>query len=145
MAALRFTKAEREFIRKILTPLPPEWKVGELKLADSILDKLEKSELVRGTGRAPGLPYPAILAAFRAGLGDRLLNPMGATVARLCARVRELGLSIDDCTAIAVSAAKRWRGPVKAISLVNNAELLLSAPLPDETTPSGAPMEMEDL
>lgn len=146
-SAVRFTKAEREFITQQVQTCR---NAKEEKLRESILEKLEKSELVKGKGRAPGMSYGEITAAFREVLGDRLAPAMGEFVGAVVQGVRRMGLSRSDLTTIAVVAGAQWKGRIKEQSLVNQAQVLLSAPLPS-TPPSGIeppgtkPVGMDDI
>lgn len=145
-AGVRFTKVEREFIRGWVQATVDSGAAGsrDRKTADSILEKLEKSEMVKGKGRAPGIPYPKVLEAFRCELGDRLVPPLGGAVGMMLKRIGTLGLTLDDLHTIAREAGRRWKGRIKAESLVRQAETLLHESRLD-TPLTGAPVGMEDI
>ncbi len=62
-AAVRFSKAERDFIIQALTVTRND---KEEKLRTSIVDKLERSEMVKGKGKAPGIGWVRAVNAMRA-------------------------------------------------------------------------------
>lgn len=144
--SIRLTKAEREYLRVVLdnTALPDRRAPHE-----SILEKLEKSELVKGKGRGPtGLGYEAIIGALRAAVGDRLIPPMGGVIGMVTKRVQLLGLTISDIETIGREAALQWQGRIKAESIIRAAERLLAdsrggGPAPRTNEPR-RPMGMDD-
>jgi hypothetical protein len=115
-ASLRFTKEERELIRK--------W-AGEdsvivrrdtgkrRKTACAILDKLEKSELLKPSAKVAGIGWKVALEAMREILGARLAappSPDSVWMIRMSNRIRELGLTPDNCRAIARELlARGWK------------------------------------
>lgn len=135
--AIRLTKAEREFIREAIATHTSPWGTASpkaQKLAGSINAKLDKSEAPKGTG----VDVKVAVAAFQGVLGTRLIMPMGSVWGIMQNRIRALGLTTADCTKIAEAAKGEWRGPVKAESLVRQAEKLLHGnPAGDWSTPSG--------
>jgi hypothetical protein len=145
VVGLRFTKAEREYLgQRLATSAASK---TEERLRQSILDKLEKSELVKGKGRAPGIGWFAAAAAMRTVLGPSLATPPSPDVGwimKMSNRIRELGLTADDCARIAQALKARGRAPFSFEKAIWEADRLLAAPA---TTPqaSSAPTEMEDL
>lgn len=101
-----------------------ELKAG--RVPESFLLKLEKAEMLKGAKK--GLDPRTAVEAFREVLGDRLVAPLGSVWGELGGRLRRLGLSRMDCVTIAKVAKEQWRrGPIKAESLVRQAEVLLAA------------------
>lgn len=123
---IRFTKAEREVIRAALddfiteVPKPP-------KAAHTALAKLDLAELPVKKGTY--LTTSDAIAAFREVLGQRLLAPGFQAVgvlAQMKNRIQALGLTRQDCTAIAKAAGAEWQGVIRAESLVRQADKLLA-------------------
>jgi hypothetical protein len=149
-AGVRFTKAEREFILRAVDTCHT---VKEEKLRESIVDKLEKSELVKGKGRAPGLALSEAFSGFSQELGTRVTYPprtAGPLLGQMANRLRMLGLTRGDCVTVARVAGLKWKGQIKAETLIRHAEnLLVEARNPTlETHPrTTAPemVEMEDI
>ena len=146
-AGIRFTKAERELIRNLL-----QWHEGkaartELQAVKTAMEKLDRSELAMPKG-AGGLSVNDAIAAFREVLGNRLvvLSSYGAGwYAQIGNRLKLLGLTRDDCIRVAKSAAAEWQGPIKAESLVRQAEYLLHTSYPSERRNIQEHPELEDL
>jgi hypothetical protein len=153
-SGVRFTKPEREWLRVWLKEYEdgPTPTVGRLKLCESIVDKLDKSELVRARKKQRGgLSIDAALAAFAVALGGRLIRPppRAFTVfGQMARRIADLGLTKEDCTRIAIEAGRRWpRGGIKAESIVRQADRLMTREVtvdPEARAPDG-PMGMEDI
>ena len=147
MAGIRFTKAEREAIRV--------WALGELgdtqrvdipaKVCQAILDKLEKSEMVKTSARPTGIGWAVAAQAMRDILGARLAvppNPDIGWIVKMNNRIRDLGLSVMDCKSIAkVQLAKGWKvySFEKTIwaadTLLQEAQLDIPATRPREAAP----------
>lgn len=130
-AAVRFTKAERAFIITSLTKsLGIELTKSETRLRDNIVTKLETSELVKGTGSTPGIGWQRAANAMREVLGSGLAlppSPNAGWMARMSARIRDLGLSETDCRAIAkVWVAKGWRPPFSFEKMILGADRFLA-------------------
>ena len=111
-AGVRFTKGERELIRKLLGE-GRFWAKGELALADSIVNKLEKSEMLKPSAKATGIGWRVAVDAMREVLGAQLAappNPDPVWMIKVSNRIRELGLSQEDCRSIAQVLKKRgWK------------------------------------
>lgn len=121
---IRFTKAEREKIKTAIEDRPGYDASNAVNR--SILSKLESAEL---PVKKHGLSLQAALEAFRAVLGRRLIAPpagAGGVFAQMARRVAALGLTLGDCTTVAKVAAVEWQGPVRAESLVRQADKLLA-------------------
>ncbi len=144
-AGIRLTAPERAYLRAKLEP-------ETTKLAEGILDKLDKSELVRARKKQRGgLSIDAALAAFAVALGGRLIRPppRAFTVfGQMARRIADLGLTKEDCTRIAIEAGRRWpRGGIKAESIVRQADALMTREInvdPEARAPDG-PVKMEDI
>lgn len=141
-AGVRLTAAEREFLeRKLAVQFDPK----EKRLAESILDKLEKATMVKRKG-PPGIEYGVLMGAFQEGLGSRLVAPMGGVVGMMLSRARTLGLTRSDCVTIARAAGAKWQGRIKAESLVRQAEVLLAeASDPHPSPREAAVVEMDEI
>lgn len=143
--AIRLTKAERDFIREAIATHTSPWGTAApkvQKLATSVNAKLDKAEAPKDTG----VDVKVAVAAFEGVLGSRLTKPMGAVWGIMQNRIRALGLTEEDCTKIAKAAAAEWRGPVKAESLVRQAETLLQGTGTSSTPKKGkrGALEMGD-
>lgn len=149
--AIRLTQAEREVLAEVDEILgdgfwddPEERSHKKSRKAwSSFIAKVRKSE-----AKAAGLDVKAAVEAFRGVLGSRLILPMGAVWGMMQNRIRALGLTEADCTAIAKVAAADWAGRIKAESLVRQAEKLLSeGQTPGTSTPRGkrGALDMDDL
>lgn len=102
--------------------------VAELRagrVPPSLIEKIDAKET-----RVPGLSARTAVEAFRRVLGNRLvLPPSGAAGAwgAMARRLSALALTEDDCSTIAKRAAAEWRsGPIRAESLVRQADVLLA-------------------
>jgi hypothetical protein len=117
------------------------------KKAAEVLGLIERAELLRGAKKPKGLAVGAAIDAFRGVLGGRLVlppNPGPGWYAPLARRLADMGVNADDCRRAAAEAGQRWRGMIKAESIIRQCDVLLTA----ETSvgsKSGAPLEMEDL
>ncbi len=147
--AIRLSKAEREFVIKKLTVTETD---REEKLRESILDKLDKSELVRGAGRAPGIGWQRAAAGMRMVLGPRLAVPTSPAIAwvmKMSNRIRDLGLTLADCTVIArVLEARGWKTYSFEKAIWEADRLLAEAQLEPTKSPVKTPkrpVDMEDI
>lgn len=146
---IRFTKPERELLHQ-LTSFYRESsqrnadRKTRSKLADSILEKLELAELPVSKGTY--LTVPDAISAFREVLGPRLVAPGFQAVgvlAQMKNRIQSLGLTRADCVAVAKVAGIQWAGPIRAESLVRQADVLMAgaqqtfstAPPPRQSSP----------
>ena len=139
-------------LEEVLALCQSEMNSTDLKLADSVLDKLAKSEL--GPVKRAGISVAAALEAFRQAEGSRIVvppTPGPGWYAQLQKRLTDTGITAADCATIAKVAAAKWHGYIKAESLIRQAEALLQEaqlPLPQMGAPNkrrvGLP-ELEDL
>ena len=133
---VRFTKDEREFIRKATGITRSE---KEERLREGILEKLDRSE-VAPRKKAEGMGVKEAVEAFRAVLGRRLIEPPNWTpqwAAMMSKRLALLGMTPDLCRAAALQAATEWAGPVKVESIVRQADKLLHNYTTGGCEPSG--------
>ncbi len=141
-AKFSLTALEREVTVDALLSLekdedvPPSSRRAALK----VIEKIEGSMKPK---KAVGLSPVTAVEAFKEVLGNRLLAPLASANGvwgSMGARIKALGLSRGDCVTIAKSAKAEWRnGPIKAESLVRQAESLLAAAqqeLPTDVTPA---------
>jgi hypothetical protein len=151
--AVRFTKAERSLVQALVASMkaPHNHYAGrDIRTGEGILEKLEKSELVRGAGKAPGLGWTRAAAAMRAVLGPRLAVPPSPDIAwimKMSNRIRDLGLTELNCRGIAgVLLARthpRYHSFERAIWDAD--KLLAEAQLGPPTRAPSGPVGMEDL
>lgn len=133
-AGVRFTKEEREWLLGWLRPALEAERDGgtkrDLRIAGSVMDKLEKSELVKKRPADPGLGWKVAYEAMRKVLGARLVLPPGLTgewIGRMSNRIRLLGLTEEHCRTIAVNVSA-WRGTISFERLVQGADRYLAEP-----------------
>ncbi len=151
-ASVRFLKAEREYLVKLLEMVHAPTK-ADIKARDGILEKLEKSELIKKTAKPAGIGWERAAAAMRGVLGPTLALPPSPDIgwrSKMSGRVRDLGLSELDCVSIAkVLRAKGWKTYSfektiwAADRLLAEAQLPLSG-VPDKPKPTTRPVEMDE-
>lgn len=120
------------------------------KKASELLGLIERAELLAGAKRPKGLAVGAAIEAFRGVLGNRLVlppNPGPSWYAPLARRLADMGVTADDCKKAAEVAEERWRGAIKAESIIRQCDTLLSAFDGDTGTifSQAKPAAMEDL
>ncbi len=128
---IRFTKVERQFLRRLLET---GWEGTQIdygakfeKLRVSVFEKLELAEMP--VKRGTYLTVTDAIAAFREVLGQRLVAPGFQAVgvlAQMKNRIQALGLTRADCVSIAKTAGAQWQGPIRAESLVRQADVLMA-------------------
>lgn len=117
---IRLSAAEVEFLKEALP--------DESTTADKILDKIETAELRQKTRAAgKGLAPQVAIDAFREVLGKRLVPPLQGEYGQLGVLLRSKGLTRMQCVSAAKTAAVEWRnGPIRALSIVRQADVLLA-------------------
>jgi hypothetical protein len=148
---LRLVKVEREVVRMALAewnPLKQAW----VNAKESTLDKLDRSELIRGKGRpSTATPIRDVMRVFSGVLGRRLIPPpsSGRQIwAQMQRRVDALGVDLEGCRELAEEAGRRWQGSIKAESIVRQAERLqhpLDTNEGNREVSERTPVEMEEL
>lgn len=154
MKGVRFTKAEAALVRELL-----EWDTHKTyrdagkrhAVGVAALNKLEAAEM---PVKKPtyGVTVPEAIEVFRGVLGRRLIAPpwsAAGVLAQMKNRLVALGLTRGDCTTIAKVAAAEWQGPVRAESLVRQADKLMAMAQQEiDLTPTnntgGSPVELTD-
>jgi predicted NBD/HSP70 family sugar kinase len=137
---LRLKKAQVQWLREYTESV-----AHNDRRAAEILGLLERAELLAGNKKPAGIGVAAAIDAFRGVLGPRLVlppRPGPSWFAPLARRLGDMGVTVDDCKRAAEVAAERWRGAIKAESIIRQCDVLLSA----EVTESGrseTPIEME--
>jgi hypothetical protein len=125
---IRFTKSERDSLKKILGHVHlSDYGSRIVKDAHAILEKLELAEMPVKKGTY--LSTNDAIAAFKEVLGQRLLAPGFQAVgvlAQMKNRIQALGLTRQDCVTIAKVAGSEWQGVIRAESLVRQADKLLA-------------------
>lgn len=145
-AAIRFTKAEIAAIKHAFDECVTCPKGVPRSAFDSALAKIEASERPKET-RGAGLAVTDALDAFKSALGDRLVvppTPGKPWWAMMGNGLKKYGLSRQQCATVAKVAGAKWRGFIKAESLVRQASVLL-AESQLELPETGGPTEMDDL
>lgn len=149
MRGVRFTKAEREWLKAFVEPQSRVESKGG-RLARSVLEKIELAEMpVR---RGTYLTVPDVIEAFREVLGARLLAPRHEAAgvrAQMKNRIQALGLTRADCVTAAKVAGAKWQGTIRAESIVRQADMLLaesqlSLPTSRTPPPRQSPVELGD-
>ncbi len=130
---IRFTRAEAALLKEILGFYVESCRRNEgkvktrLKEAESIISKLELAEMP--VKRGTYLAVNDAVAAFKEVLGQRLVAPGFQAVGVLSQmknRIQALGLTRADCVSIAKTAGAQWQGPIRAESLVRQADVLMA-------------------
>lgn len=139
--AVRFVKAEREWLKLMLTQWLEvgAWGGKAKKNAESVLAKLKDSEAPQATSRNH-LTVGQAIEAFRSVLDRRLVvppNDSGLVYIQMSHKLKALALTREQCVQAAEQAGREWKqGNIKAQSILNQAEKLLhnaeSEPLPME-------------
>lgn len=118
------------------------------KKAAEILGLIERAELLRGAKKPKGLAVGAAIEAFRGVLGDRLVlppNPGPGWYAPLARRLSDMGVTTADCRRAASVAGERWRGYIKAESIIRQCDVLLSEVNHYPAAGNNAPAAMEEI
>lgn len=121
MAAVRLTKAERELIRTLVNGCEPK----QRRVADGLLEKLAASEVPR---KKEGPSVHVVIEVFRGVLGRRLITPPApspAWYAQQSAQLARMGMTVELCRRAAQVAAEVWQGPIRAESIIRQADKLL--------------------
>jgi hypothetical protein len=129
--AVRFTRAEREYLLQLL----PEDNTTARKVAA----KLAAAAAPASPG---GISVVTACDAFRRVLRDRLILPLKTArgvYAAMQKRLTALGLSEADCHEIARVAGEVWEGAIRAESLVRQADKLLGGLAGTATSIPGRP------
>ncbi len=149
--SVRFTKEERLWLLGWIKPaLDAEREGGtkrDVRVATAVVDKLEKSELVKKRRPEPGLGWRAAYEAMKGVLGPRLVLPPSVTgewIGRMSSRIRVLGLTEEHCRTVAHNVSG-WRGVIAFERLVQGADRYLHAPPDLNSVAKTAPLEMEGL
>lgn len=147
----RPTKPERAAIKHAIeyTKLHTAFSKGELKAADSVLEKLVACEAPQVKSRS-GLLVRDAITAFRSVIDRRLIAPpAGANglFAQMQNRLNALGLTYEQCVTIATQANTEWKsGNIKVESLIRQAEVLLAhadGQYAQESRETAQPVEMD--
>lgn len=141
MRAVRFTKAEKDLLVELLGPALAAESPKARKIASVIVAKLVAADTPKPVS---GTSIREAIDAFRRALRDRLIVPpssAGALYARMQQRLSELGISAADCYEVARLAAEVWAGPIRAESLVRQADKLLSG-TPAPAQQNNAPLSL---
>lgn len=142
MRAIRFTRAEKELLVELLGPALTAESLKARKLASVIAAKLVAAEVPKPVS---GTSTREAIDAFRRALGNRLIVPpstAGGVYASMQRRLTDLGIGPADCYEVARIAGVAWDGPIRAESLVRQADKLLGGPLPSQH--NKAPLDLGD-
>lgn len=143
---IRLSKPETALLNRALSAFEPQ-DSKENKTYESILTKIQVAELGKPT-RGAGLAVPVALDAFKEALGNRLVvppTPGASWWAMMGAGIKRYGLSRQQCVTIAKTAGAKWRGFIKAESLVRQATVLLAESQLELPATQGGPAEMDDV
>jgi hypothetical protein len=146
-SSVRFTRDEREFIQQLVTAHATS--AREAKLRDRIVDKLEKAALnLKKRKPEPGLGWFEAQRTMRGYLGNRLAvppHPSEMWQMRMSSRIRDLGLTREDCVRLCQFAeGTGWRPPFSFETLIRGADRYLAAPpTPAPTGPIAGPLEVD--
>lgn len=139
-SGVRFTKAERELLTRLLEHavatlnsdavlFSSAWQPTDNRTAQSALDKLLKSELVKKK-TAPGIGWVRASEAMKGVLGGKLTLPP-APSEQWCiwmnTRIKNLGLTEEHCRTIAQNVSS-WRPPISFETLIKGADRYLTSP-----------------
>lgn len=155
---LGLVKAERELLKKVLKELCEDtlreitfWSKPERNAAQSILDKIDRHELVKPKEDAPGLGWENAARAMRFVLGPALAtppNPDPAWRGKMSGRIKSLGLTVADCQKIArVLSQRGWRSYSFEKAIWEADRLLAEHDIPNsgmKIPKTGTPVEVDD-
>jgi hypothetical protein len=107
-------------------------------LPESLVDKVSDAELrqkakVSGKGLAPQVA----VEIFKGVLGKRLVPPLAGEYGQLAGLLKSKGLNAEQCKAAAAAAGREWKGTVRALSIVRQADKLLSVGWNSTSEPMG--------
>lgn len=113
----------------------------------SLMERVTAAEM-RPRKPKPSISVNAAVTAFRGVLGNRLVMPAGnpgpGWWSQLQSRLNASGMTEALCTEAARAAGSAWRGPIKAESIIRQADVLLSEAGAEANAPA-APQEVEDM
>lgn len=137
MRGVRFIKKELERLETVLEQaLDLEPDSTARKELSSIVAKLEAAK--KPIDKA-SFTVPMAVRAIREVLGARIVLPpkypsCGVEwFSPLALRIKQLGLNQDDITEATKAAAQRWKGPIRAESIIRQADKLLTGELPQDS------------
>ncbi len=117
------------------------------KAWSSFYERVLKAEMKPRGVKKHGPSVTDALALFRGVLGLRLVipagNPGASWYAPLQKRINDSGLTPEHLVEAAKLAADTWKGPIKAESIIRQADVLLSGA--GWGSPGAAPQEHHDL
>ena len=148
---MKFASAQLEALEVVIKALNKKPQYSKTtKHLEILLDKLQKLNTPKAKQK-PGIGVNRAIEAMRSVLGDKLAvprNPAETWTIYLSQRIRNLGLTEEDCKKIARCVAIKWNPPygfefcIKAADrLLVEAETLKERPV---KTVQRAPVEMDD-
>lgn len=107
-------------------------------MPNTLVEKVETAELrqkakVSGKGLAPQVA----VEIFKGVLGKRLVPPLAGEYGQLAGLLKSKGLNAEQCKAAAAAAGREWKGTVRALSIVRQADKLLSVGWNSTSEPLG--------
>ncbi len=147
---LRLRKIDLEMLAEVdtvLGALGDEISSKQLKAWSNFYDRVVAAELKPRRSKPAGISVMEAIETFRGVLGKRLVVPAGQATAMWWAplqkRISASGLTRAHCEEAARVAAATWKGPIKAESIIRQADTLLSEYQAEVS--DLAPLEVEDM
>lgn len=126
---MKFASAQLEALEQVTKSLSKQPKHAKIaKQLGLLLEKLQKINTPKAKPKA-GIGVDRAIAAMRSVLGDKLAvprNPSDVWVICRARRIRDLGLTEDDCKTIARAIASKWDAPYSFEYCINAADRLLA-------------------
>lgn len=149
---MKFASAQLEALDSVITALSRSKEKEYVRITQQLValrDRLRKLSEPKPTV-AVGIGVDRAISAMKEVLGDKLAvprNPSSNWKIYLSTRIRDLGLTEDDCRSIARAIAVKWDPPYGFEYCIKAADRLLAES--DTTVKKGknrerAPVEMDD-
>lgn len=145
---MKFARAQLEALERVIDgmagrTISPSWQKTRKELI-TLLDKLQKLSAPKVTVK-PGIGVDRAIIAMREVLGDKLAVPKKPSdfwVIMQAKRIRDLGLSEEDCRTIARNISAKWNAPYSFEYCIRAADRLLVEK--HTRLKEAAPAEMEE-
>jgi hypothetical protein len=149
---MRLRKADREILAVIDSYVESDsgaMSPNQMKAWTSFYERVLRDELKGPKKRGGGLTVADAVKVLQGVLGRRLVLPAAfprcgqSWYVQLQNRINASGLTAAHLTAAANVAADQWRGPIKAESLIRQADVLLADAEEVEYAGEAAPQEAD--